>query len=273
MTALVPAPYRVAASREETDDTQTLELVPVEGERIPYEPGQFTMIYGFGAGEVPISISGDPGVAGTLVHTVRAVGPTTEMLCSLSVGDEVGIRGPYGRGWPGPERDRDDLVLVAGGLGLAPLRPAIYRALAERERFQRLVLLYGGREPDQLLFRDELEEWADGEEIECEVIVDAAHPGWRGRVGVVPSLIERLDLDPERTTALVCGPEVMMRYAAAALLELGIAPRRLHLSMERNMRCAVGHCGHCQWGSSFICRDGPVLDWATVGPRIGVREL
>lgn len=273
MTALAPAPYRVAATREETADTQTLELVPVEGERIPYEPGQFTMVYAFGAGEVPISISGNPGVAGPLVHTVRAVGPTTEMLCGLSVGDEVGIRGPFGRGWPGPGGEGDDLVLVAGGLGLAPLRPMIYRALAERDAFRRLVLLYGGRQPDQLLFSDELDHWLGREDLECEVIVDAADPTWRGRVGVVPSLIDRLELDPGRTTALVCGPEVMMRYAATALLELGVEPDRLHLSLERNMRCAVGHCGHCQWGSSFICRDGPVLDWATVGPRIGVREL
>jgi NAD(P)H-flavin reductase len=270
---LIPSPYRVSATHQETVDTQTLELVPLAGERISYDPGQFTMVYAFGAGEVPISISGDPGGAEALVHTIRAVGPTTETLCGLSVGEQVGIRGPFGHGWPGPERDGDDLLLVAGGLGLAPLRPMIYRALAERESFRRLVLLYGGREPDQLLFRGELDHWTEREDIDCDLIVDVAHAGWRGRVGVVPSLIERLDLDPPRTSALVCGPEVMMRYSAAALLELGVGPDRLHLSMERNMRCAVGHCGHCQWGSSFICRDGPVLDWETVGPRIGVREL
>ena len=252
MTALIPAPYRVAATREETADTQTLELVPVEGERIPYEPGQFTMVYAFGAGEVPISISGNPGVAGPLVHTVRAVGPTTEMLCGLSVGDEVGIRGPFGRGWPGPGREADDLVLVAGGLGLAPLRPMLYRALAERPSFRRLILLYGGREPDQLLFRDELDQWLGREDLECEVIVDVAHPAWRGRVGVVPSLIDRLELDPERTIALVCGPEVMMRYAAAALLELGVAPaapaplaRAEHALRRRPLRAlSVGELVH-----------------------------
>ncbi len=270
--SLAPIPYRVRTNERETADTRTLSLEPASGERIAYTPGQFTMIYAFGAGEIPISISGDPAGGPELVHTVRDVGPTSGAICALSAGEEVGIRGPFGHGWPDAAPD-EHLVIVAGGLGLAPLRPALYRALEGGARRGRLTLLYGGREPEQLLFREELDEWRQRDDLECELIVDVARRDWRGRVGVVPSLIDRMEIDPARTTALVCGPEVMMRFAATALLARGIPPQRLFLSMERNMRCAVGHCGHCQWGSSFVCRDGPVLDWGTIGPRFGIREL
>jgi NAD(P)H-flavin reductase len=271
---LVPQPYRVSASARETADTWTLELTPRRGERLGYEPGQFTMLYAFGAGEVPISVSGDADGGDELVQTIRAVGSVTRALCRLEPGAEVGVRGPFGRGWPLPGPGQEaDIVIVAGGVGLAPLRPAIYRVLAERPRFGRATLLYGGRVPDQLLFAAELERWDRGEELDLEVTVDAAPAGWSGQVGMVPALIERLELDAERTTALVCGPEIMMTRCAEALLERGLAAERVFVSMERNMRCAVGHCGHCQWGGEFICRDGPVLAWDRVAPRIGVREL
>ena len=278
--ALLPDPYRVGASRMETEDTWTLRLEPLSGPRLDYLPGQFTMLYSFGAGDVPISISGDP-TDDALVHTIRAVGSVTEAICGLGEGQQLGVRGPFGRGWPMPHRDGmdggdgdgGDVVIVAGGVGLAPLRPAIYELLATRERYGRMVLLYGGRMPEQLLFRDELDAWQARTDLDCEVIVDAASPSWRGRVGVVPTLVKELELDPGRTTAFVCGPEVMMRFAAAALGERGLGAERIFLSMERNMRCAVGHCGHCQWGASFICRDGPVMSWEAVRPRIGVREL
>lgn len=274
-TTMAPIPYRVAANVAETTDSRSLTLVPVEGERLDYAPGQFTMVYPFGAGEVPISVSGDPGHPRELVQTVRAVGAATAAICALGEGEEVGVRGPFGRGWPsGADLPGDqDLLIVAGGVGLAPLRPSLYEALADRDRFRRVTLLYGGREPDQLLFRNELEAWLERDDLACELIVDAAGREWRGRVGVVPSLIERLRIEPDGTTALVCGPEVMMRFAADALISGGLAPERLFLSMERNMRCAVGHCGHCQWQGSFVCRDGPVFDWSEVAPRIGVREL
>ncbi len=270
--ALVPEPYRVSAKDQETDDTWTLRLEPVAGDRIDYEPGQFTMLYAFGAGEAPISVSGDPADGG-LVHTVRGIGAVTRAICGLDQGGELGVRGPFGQGWPLGRARGSDVVIVAGGIGLAPLRPAIYRLLAERERYGRLVLLYGGRMPDQLLFRDEVEAWRRRDDIEVEVIVDAAGAGWRGRVGVVPSLIEAVGLDADRTSALVCGPEVMMRFTATALLELGVAAERIALSMERNMRCAVGSCGHCQWGGDFLCRDGPVFSWGRIAERIEVRDL
>ncbi len=154
--AEAPAPYRVADNRAETSDTRTLVLEPLAGERLDYEPGQFTMLYAFGAGEVPISVSGDPAASGALVQTVRAVGATTRSICSLREGDRVGVRGPFGRGWPRAPESDGELLIVAGGLGLAPLRPAVYEAL---DRGERVRLLYGGREPAQLLFRSELESW------------------------------------------------------------------------------------------------------------------
>lgn len=266
----------MAASERETEDTWTLTLEPLAGDRLACSPGQFTMLYAFGAGEVPISVSGGVGDS-ALVHTVRAVGATTRAITGLREGDQLGVRGPFGRGWPtlggGEIPEGEQLLIVAGGLGLAPLRPSIYEALAERTRIGRLTLLYGGRQPDQLVFRRQLRAWIEREDIDCELTVDIADASWPGSVGVVPALIERLELDPERTTALICGPEIMMRFTAEALLGHGLAAERLFVSMERNMRCAVGHCGHCQWGGSFICRDGPVFDWAEIADRIEVREL
>ena len=269
----IPERYRVASSHPETDDTWTLELEPVGQRALGFAPGQFTMLYAFGAGEVPISVSGDPGRPGTLVHTVRAVGATTRAVCAVREGDELGVRGPFGRGWPLADAEGRDLVVVAGGVGLAPLRSVLYTALSDRERFGRLVLLYGGRTPDQLLFRDELAEWSARDDMDVRLIVDAADQSWHGQVGVVPALVDRAELDGERAFAVVCGPEVMMRYAVEALLGAGLQPENVHLSMERNMRCAVGRCGHCQWGPSFVCRDGPVYAWSEAEPWFAIREL
>jgi NAD(P)H-flavin reductase len=268
----VPERFRVTSTHRENEDTWTLELESV-GERLEFSAGQFTMLYSYGAGEVPISVSGDPRRPGTLVHTVRAVGATTAAICATRQGDVLGVRGPFGRGWPIAEAAGRDLVVVAGGVGLAPLRSVLYEGLAERDRYGRLTLLYGSRTPAQLLYRDELDEWSARDDIEIGLIVDAADESWRGRVGVVPGLIERAELDRTKAIAMVCGPEVMMRFSVEALLAAGLAPERIFLSMERNMRCAVGHCGHCQWGPSFVCRDGPVYSWSEAEPWFGVREL
>lgn len=271
--SLVPDPYAIGGRRQETEDTWTLRLEPVSGAELSYEPGQFTMLYALGVGEVPISVSGDPAQAGGLVQTIRAVGAVTRRICALGEGEQLGVRGPFGRGWPIDAARGGDVVVVAGGVGLAPLRPAVYALLAERESFERVVLLYGGRMPEQLLFQDELEDWRQQGDIEVQTIVDAASADWHGRVGVVPSLVERCGLDGARTSALVCGPEIMMRFTAEALTDAGLPADRIALSVERNMRCAVGSCGHCQWGGSFACRDGPVFSWEEIMGRIAVREL
>jgi NAD(P)H-flavin reductase len=269
----LPAPFRIRRRRRETADTWTLELEPAAGGEIfHFEPGQFTMVYAFGAGEVPISISGDPAGRDRLVHTIRVAGATTRAICSVKRGGTLGIRGPYGTAWPVERAEGGDLVIAAGGIGLAPLRPALYRALAHREAFGRVVLLYGGRSPDQLLYARELERWrAAG--LDVHVTVDRADEGWRGPVGVVTTLIERARFDPERATALVCGPEVMMRFTAAGLAAAGIAPDRVFLSMERNMKCALGQCGRCQFGPVFVCGDGPVFAYDAIADLLTVPEL
>lgn len=269
----LPERFRVRECFRETADTRTFELEAEGGEALRFEPGQFTMLYAHGVGEIPVSISGDPARPERLVHTVRAVGATSRALCEVSEGGSIGVRGPFGRGWPVAEAEGLDLVVVAGGVGLAPLRSVILTALAEPERFRRVTVLYGGRDPDSLLYSSELVEWEASGDLQLAVIVDVAASGWRGSVGVVPSLIERAELDPDETVAMVCGPEVMMRFSVEALLAEGLPAERIALSMERNMRCAVGHCGHCQWGPLFVCRDGPVFLWSEARRWFGVREL
>jgi NAD(P)H-flavin reductase len=270
---LLPAPYRVAANRQETHDTWTLSIEPSGGALAPFSPGQFAMLYAFGIGEAPISVSGDLDDGAQLVHTVRAVGAVTKTICALEPGGYVGARGPFGTSWPIAEAEGRDIVVVAGGIGLAPLRPVIYHVLSNRERYRRLTVAYGGRGPAELLYMDELEHWRGRFDVDLDVAVDSAGPGWGGRVGVVTTLIPRADFDPANTTAFVCGPEVMMRFTAAALREAGLPAESIQLSMERSMKCAVGHCGHCQLREFFICKDGPVFRSDVIEPLMRVREL
>ncbi|HET7567945.1 MAG TPA: FAD/NAD(P)-binding protein [Gaiellaceae bacterium] len=271
--AMTPLPYRVARTRRENHDNWTLELEPVADAIEPIGPGQFDMLYAFGVGEAPISTSGDPDAGDTLVHTIRAVGAVTKALCAARPGAIVGVRGPFGNRWPLAEAHGRDLVLVGGGVGLPPLRPALYHALANRTELERLVLLYGGRTPDDLLFTRELERWRGRLDMDVDVTVDSATSGWHGKVGVVTKLIPSAPFDPANAVAFVVGPEIMMRFTAQALLERGIPAERIWISMERTMRCGVGLCGHCQLGPTLICRDGPVYRWDEMAPLLEVREL
>jgi NAD(P)H-flavin reductase len=268
---MLPAPFAVSARRRDTEDTWTLELQPRAGAPLAFAPGQFTMLSAFGAGEVPISISGDCA-AGPLVHTVRAVGLATRAICEAPVGEVLGVRGPFGNAWPVREIEGADVVVVAGGIGLAPLRPAILALLDRRERYGRVLLLYGGRSPEQLLYTQELEQWA-ARGLEVAVTVDSAGPEWLGHVGVVPRLVHRARFDPAGAVALLCGPEVMMRFTVAALAQAGVSGERVYASMERNMQCGIGHCGHCQLGPTLICRDGPVYRWSELERWLAIREL
>jgi anaerobic sulfite reductase subunit B len=271
---MVPRPFRVASRRQETGDTWTLALEPADGRPTPaFEPGQFNMLYAFGVGEVPISISGDPDGDGPLEHTVRAVGPVSAAICRAEPGTQLGVRGPFGSSWPLPASEGRHAVIVAGGIGLAPLRPALLRALARRERLGALVLLCGGRSPSQLLYRSELAAWRDDPRLELGVTVDSAEPGWRDHVGVVTTLIGGADFDPGSAVAFVVGPEVMMRFAVDALLGRGVDPADVHVSIERNMKCAITHCGRCQLGPTFACREGPVMSYGAIEPFFRVREL
>jgi NAD(P)H-flavin reductase len=269
---MVPAPFEVVAKRRDTVDTWTLELTPRSGSPLTFAPGQFTMLSAAGAGEVPISISGDPDVPERLVQTVRAVGLATEAICAVEPGQALSVRGPFGAPWPVDEVQGADVVIAAGGIGLPPLRGAILHLLRHRERYGRLVLLYGGRTPDQLMFPGELDAWAK-RGLEAFVTVDSAGPEWLGHVGVVTRLVRRAGLDPAACVAMSCGPEVMMRFLVAELEAHGMSPERIYVSMERNMQCGIGHCGHCQLGPTLVCREGPVYRWDALEPWLAVREL
>lgn len=268
-----PALYRVGKVRRELSDTVTLTLEPLAGLRPAYKPGQFNMLYAFGVGEAAISISGDCTDDSGFVHTVRNVGAISAAISAMKPGGMIGVRGPYGTAWPVELAEGADLVIVAGGLGLAPLRPAIYHVLANRRRYGRVTLLFGTRNPRDMLFKRELEQWRKRLDIDIAVTVDHADADWHGNVGVVPLLIKRASFDPRDTVALVCGPEVMMRFTAMALLDAGVAAERIHLSMERNMKCAVGLCGHCQFGPTFICKDGAVMRYDAIAPFLSIREI
>jgi NAD(P)H-flavin reductase len=269
---MVPQIAHVRRRRHDAPDAWTLELEMADGAHFDYTPGQFNMLTAFGVGEAAISMSGDPA-SGPLIHTIRAVGPVSRALTELGPGDPIGVRGPFGVGWPMAPAVGKDVVFVAGGLGLAPLRPAIYRVLAERERYGQVTLLFGARRPEDILFRHEVETWRARLDIEVDVTVDHAPSDWRGHVGVVTTLISRLELDPAKTLAMVCGPEVMMRFVALALADRGVAESDIYLSMERNMKCAIGHCGHCQLGPTLICRDGPVFTFERLKRLMTVKEL
>ena len=270
--AMTPVVSRVVRRRRELAHVWTLEIDP-GADGFAFAPGQFNMLYAFGVGEAAISISGDPAEPGRLIHTVRAVGAVSSALADMRPGAALGIRGPFGRGWPVEAATGADVVIVAGGLGLAPLRPTLHRLFADRDRYGRIMLLTGARSPTEILFLDELTRWRARLDIEVEVTVDHADASWRGNVGVVTRLIDRAGFDPENTVAFVCGPEIMMRIAAVELEKVGIAAEAIHLSMERNMKCAIGHCGHCQFGGDFVCRDGPVATYAKLGPLLAIREV
>jgi NAD(P)H-flavin reductase len=264
-------PWLVTARRAESHDTVTLELEPPEP--FGFEPGQFNMLRVPGIGEVPISISGDPTLAGPVLHTIRDVGAVTHALCALRPGQPVGVRGPYGTSWPVRAAEGGDVVIVAGGIGLPPLRPAIYHVLAHREAYGRLVLLYGARTPADLLFTGELDTWRARPGVTVEVTVDSAGRDWDGNVGVVPDLVGKAAFDPGGTVAFTVGPEIMMRFAVRELLAAGVPEDRVFLSMERDMQCAAALCGHCQLGPFLLCRDGPVLGFRTLDRWMSVREL
>lgn len=271
---MLPTPWRVERVHKETHDTFSLALAPVAASpSLAFAAGQFNMLYVFGVGEVPISISGNPLEPSPLTHTTRAVGAVTRAMWNLKVGDTLGVRGPYGSSWPLAEAVERDVVIVAGGIGLAPLRPVLYHLLGRRQEFGKVVLLYGTRTPQDIPFRPELRHWAARRDLHVDVTVDRAVGRWRGHVGVVTRLIPHAPFDPANTVVMICGPEVMMRFTAYELRKRGVPPDRIFVSLERNMKCAIGFCGHCQYGPSFVCKDGPVFRYDLVQPLLNVREF
>jgi NAD(P)H-flavin reductase len=272
---MLPAPWRIDEVRPEISDTFTLFLSPLNpGTRRSFAPGQFNMLYVFGVGEIPISICSDPSNRNEgLQHTTRAVGTVSRAMQKLVVGDVIGVRGPFGSHWPMAEAQGRDVVLVAGGIGLAPLRSVVLEMLSRRDDFGRVVLLYGARTPEDILYQDELNAWRTEQGIDVFVSVDRVVGDWEGDVGVVTSLISRAPFNPQNTIAFCCGPEVMMRFTSQELEKRGVRADRQFISMERNMKCAVGFCGHCQFGPSFVCRDGPVFRYDQMKPLLTLREI
>lgn len=271
---MVPALVRITRVVREIEDVFTFHLdVSERPGGFPFKPGQFNMLYAFGAGEVPISISGDPAHPGELVHTIRAVGSVTRAMEKLDRGDVLGLRGPFGSAWPLDLARDKDLLIIAGGLGLAPLRPAILQALAHRAAYRRVIVLYGARTPKDLLFRDELERWRGRFDTSVEATVDRAEHDWPGHVGVVPGLLQGASFDPASTVAMVCGPELMMRFTVRELQKRGVPGEAIHVSMERSMKCGAGLCGHCQYGPTFVCKDGPVYRFSDVERLFYIKEI
>lgn len=271
---MLPSPWRIDEVHKETADTFTLALAPPnENAPLEFAAGQFNMLYLFGVGEVPISISGNPRAPTPLLHTTRAVGVVTRGMARLKKGDVLGVRGPYGTGWPLEQARGRDLVIAAGGIGLAPLRSVIYQVLARRQDFAEVVLLLGARTPQDICFESELQRWSARSDLQVHITVDHAAGDWRGNVGVVTRLIPQARFDVANALVFMCGPEVMMRFTALELQKRGLPFDRTYASLERNMKCAIGLCGHCQFGPTFICKDGPVFRYDRVKPLLGIREL
>ena len=268
---MIPLPYRVVDRRQDTADTATLTVEPVDRPIAVPLPGQFSMLYAFGIGEVPISVSELAGDGG-IVHTLHAVGAVTRALHDAHVGQVLGVRGPFGTDWGVPAPAGSDLAIVGGGIGLAPLRPVVEHAVRERDRYRHVVVLVGARTPGDLLYGDEYDRWRAAD-VDVRVTVDRADAGWTGHVGVVTTVMADLGIEPDATVGFVCGPEVMMRFAARALVAAGVPAPRVRVSLERNMRCGVALCGHCQLGPVLVCRDGPVVGYDTAEPLFAVKEL
>ena len=257
----------------ETPDTITYGFKLNDG-RGPadFKPGQFNMLYVYGAGEVPISVASSKG-EGLLKHTIRSVGRVTSVIPKIKVGEPIGLRGPYGSCWPTEKAYGKQLVLIAGGLGLAPLRPVVLDSLRETKMFREIKILYGAKTPQDLLFRPEYIGWRREMGAEFLVTVDKGDERWSGNIGVVTALLNKIDILPDETIAFVCGPEMMMKFSITELLKKHVAEESIYVSLERNMQCGIASCGHCQMGPFFVCEDGPVFSFARVKKFFARGEL
>jgi len=272
--SLLPIITKILSVVDEAPSVKTIYIsIPYSAEPLP---GQFNMIYVKGYGEVPVSLSEISRRGGRLVlgHTVRAAGSVTRALINTAKpGVSIGVRGPYGKGWPVKESMGRDVVVVAGGIGLAPLRPVIKHVESRREDYGKLVILYGARTPEDMLFKYELDKYKSMPNTTVKLSIDKPHPEWREYVGFVTDLIDHVELDPKNTVAFVCGPEIMMKVAAKKLLAKGLRKDSIYLSLERRMRCGTGICGTCQLGHFFVCRDGPVFSYEAVEDYLRVEGL
>ena len=270
----LPVLYKVKQKKTENHGIVTLTLAPSAEDVIePMEPGQFNMLYAFGIGEIPISISSLWNSQPELIHTIQDVGAVSKAFCDLSTGDQIGVRGPYGTCWPLNKAKNKDVLILAGGVGIVPLRPLIEEIVNDRSAYGKLNVLYGARSPENIIFHQDIISWQADPTLNFQITVDHAYSNWRGNVGVVTYLIDEASFDPENTIAFICGPEIMMRYAVNTCLDANVPPDQLFLSMERNMKCAAGFCGHCQLGPRFVCKDGPVFRFDNIADLFDIREM
>lgn len=268
-----PRLFKVTKIWFDLSDTFSMTLKPEDDGPVMFAPGQFNMMYVFGVGEIPISVSGNPHDNTILTHTTRAVGKVSSALGELKAGDTIGIRGPFGSTWPLEKAVDKDLIFIAGGVGLAPLRPAIYDALAARKNYKNIAILYGARTPEDILYGEELLQWKARFDLDVQVTVDRATGDWQGRVGFVTDLVSAGGFDPNNAIAMICGPEMMMKNVITTLYNRGMPHESVYLSMERNMKCGIGFCGHCQWGTSFVCRNGPIYRYDKIAEAFNLSEL
>jgi NAD(P)H-flavin reductase len=272
---MIPVFMRISKLVWETEHVYTIYLSPNEetGGKYNFLPGQFNMLYVFGTGEIAISISSSPFKPKTLKHTIHNVGSVTSALSKCKKGDYLGVRGPFGSSWPVDSAMGKDVCILAGGIGLAPLRPVIYTLFKNRRDYGKIFILYGARTPQDLLYRVELEQWSKLYNTEVHVTVDQGDQSWKGNIGVVSNLLSYVELNKKNTVSMVCGPEIMMKFTVEDLLEQGIPAENIYLSLERNMKCAIGFCGHCQFGPKFICKDGPVFNYRVISNLFQKKEI
>ncbi len=274
-------PYQVYAAQivdktQEAPDIYTYRLRLVDPQvrhAYRFDGGQFNMVSMFGVGEVAISIVSDPDEPSLLDHTIRIVGRVTRAIAGQEPGDLLGIRGPYGRGWPLQEARGRDVLVVTGGLGCAPVVGAIEYVFRRRSAYGAVRIVHGVKTPKDLLFRDRFDAWRTHPDTEVYLASDQPDKTWRHHVGVVTELFEEVRVDPDRTMALMCGPEIMMRLGVPVLLKRGLAPESIYVSLERHMECGFGLCGHCQMGPYFLCKDGPVMRWDRIAPWLGLSGM
>jgi sulfhydrogenase subunit gamma (sulfur reductase) len=261
----LPTQGRISEIRSLTGLEKLIEIELSDDLSLNHHPGQFVQVSILGVGEAPISISSSPSRSnGTFEICVRRVGDLTSVLHQLAPGDLVGVRGPYGRGLPVERFRGKDLLFAPGGLGLAPLRSCINEVIDNRNNYGRLIVLYGARNPSELLFRDELEEWADRDDVELYVTVDHPDDNWNGNVGVITTLFPKIQIYAPNTVAITCGPPVMYRFVLMELIGMGIREGNIWLSLERRMKCGIGKCGHCQINHIYTCKEGPCFTYAQI---------
>ncbi len=256
----IPALVEIESVTEECDLITTYKVAADE----EYKPGQFFQVSILGVGEAPISVSSSPTEKGAIELTVRRTGKVTSAIHNLSKGDVIGLRGPYGNSFPLEDAAGRDLVLVAGGIGLAPLRSVVRYVVDNREKYGRVCLLYGAKRQSEIVFMNELEKWRNSNDIDVRLTIDKAESGWTGHVGVVTTLLYELEFNFKGCIAFVCGPPVMIKYAVQGLSQLGVGDRDIYATLERYMKCGVGKCGHCYMENKYVCIDGPVFSYREI---------